>query len=135
VPEFVCRIGAPDGSVLEQRRIAASSDALLRELEGEGFHVFSLASAGSRVRIPLIGRSDRVASQDFLLFNTQLRTLLRAGLPLAQSLELLRDQQKDRESARAERDPRQYDCRPCRFWPVILLLDDNFRSHGRLVLE
>jgi type IV pilus assembly protein PilC len=31
-----------------------------------------------------------VPSQEFLLFNTQLRTLLRAGLPLAQSLELLR---------------------------------------------
>jgi type IV pilus assembly protein PilC len=95
VPEFVCRLGAPDGSVLEQRRVAASSDALHRELEGEGFHVFSLASAGSRVRIPLLSKSDKVASQDFLLFNTQLRTLLRAGLPLAQSLELLRDQQKE----------------------------------------
>ena len=45
MPEFVCRLGAPDGSVVEQRRVAASPDALRRELEGEGFHVFSLAAA------------------------------------------------------------------------------------------
>jgi type IV pilus assembly protein PilC len=93
VPEFVCRLGAPDGSVVEQRRVAASSDALRRELEGEGFHVFSLAGARSRFRVPLLSRSEKVGGQDFLLFNTQLKTLLHAGLPLAQSLDLLKGQQ------------------------------------------
>ena len=38
-------------------------------------------------------RVGKVAGQDFLLFNTQLKTLLHAGMPLAQSLELLKDQQ------------------------------------------
>jgi type IV pilus assembly protein PilC len=95
VPEFVCTLGAPDGSVVEQRRVAVSSDALTRELEGEGFHVFKVASARSSLRIPFVTRGDRVVSQDFMLFNTQLRTLLRAGLPLAQSLDLLRTQQSD----------------------------------------
>ena len=93
MPEYVCRLGAPDGSVVEQRRVAASLDALRRELESEGFHVFSLAGARSRFRIPLLSRSEKVGGQDFLLFNTQLRTLLHAGMPLAQSLELLKDQQ------------------------------------------
>ena len=93
MPEFVCRLGAPDGSVVEQRRVAASSDALRRELEGEGFHVFSLAGARSRFRVPLLSRSEKVGGQDFLLFNTQLKTLLHAGLPLAQSLDLLKGQQ------------------------------------------
>ncbi len=93
MPEFVCRLGAPDGSVVEQRRVAASPDALRRELEGEGFHIFSLAAGRSRFRIPLFSRSEKVGGQDFLLFNTQLRTLLHAGLPLAQSLDLLKGQQ------------------------------------------
>lgn len=93
MPEFVCRLGAPDGSVVEQRRVAVSSDALHRELEGEGFHVFTISAAGSRLRLPLLGGGEKVPSEDFLFFNTQLRTLLRAGLPLAQSLELLKDQQ------------------------------------------
>lgn len=93
MPEFVCRLGAPDGSVVEQRRVAISDESLRRELEGEGFHVFGVTLARSRLRIPLLTRGEKVPSQDFLLFNTQLRTLLRAGLPLAQSLELLESQQ------------------------------------------
>lgn len=94
MPEYVCRLGAPDGSLLEQRRVAVSADALQRELEGEGFHVFNLAAARSRIRLPLVSRKDRVDSQDFIVFNTQLKTLLRAGLPLAQSLDLLAQQQR-----------------------------------------
>ena len=93
MPEFVCRLGAPDGALVEQRRVAVSDDSLRRELEGEGFHVFSVTPARSRLRIPFLARGEKVPSQDFLLFNTQLRTLLRAGLPLAQSLELLEGQQ------------------------------------------
>ena len=93
MPEYVCRLGAPDGSVVEQRRVAASIDALRRELEGEGFHVFNLAGARSRLRLPFFSGSEKVSGQDFLLFNTQLKTLLHAGMPLAQSLELLKDQQ------------------------------------------
>jgi type IV pilus assembly protein PilC len=93
VPEFVCRLGAPDGAVVERRRVAATVEALRRELESEGFHVFSVAAARSRLKIPFIGPRTRVSGQEFLLFNTQLATLLRAGLPLTQGLELLRDQQ------------------------------------------
>jgi type IV pilus assembly protein PilC len=68
-------------------------DALRHELEGEGYHVFGLAGARSRFRPPMFSRSERVSGQDFLLFNTQLKTLLHAGMPLAQSLDLLKDQQ------------------------------------------
>jgi len=95
VPEFVCRLGSPDGSVVERRRVAASDEALRRELEGEGFHVFSIAGGKSRLRVPFFTKSTKVSGVEFLLFNTQLATLLRAGLPLAQGLELLRDQQSN----------------------------------------
>jgi type IV pilus assembly protein PilC len=93
VPEFVCRLGSPDGAVVERRRVSATEEALHRELEGEGFHVFSITAARSRIRIPFFSQSTKITGQEFLLFNTQLATLLRAGLPLTQGLELLRDQQ------------------------------------------
>jgi len=93
VPEYLCRLGAPDGSVLEQRRVAVSADALRRELETEGFHVFGMTPPALRFKMPLLSRREKVSGQEFLIFNTQLRTLLRAGLPLAQSLELLSGQQ------------------------------------------
>ena len=93
MPEYVCRLGAPDGAVVQRRRVAVSPQALRLELETEGFHVFELKAARSRIRIPFLSRAEKVGSQEFLLFNTQLRTLLKAGLPLAQSLDLLRRQQ------------------------------------------
>ena len=93
MPEFVCRLGAPDGRVLESRRMAGSEEALRHELEGEGLHVFSVNRVGSAMGIPFLRRREKVPNVDFLLFNTQLRTLLHAGLPLAQSLELLKAQQ------------------------------------------
>ena len=93
MPEYVCRLGSPDGTVVERQRVAASEEALHQELEGEGFHVFSITAARSRLRIPFFSKRAKVSGQEFLLFNTQLATLLRAGLPLAQGLELLRDQQ------------------------------------------
>jgi type IV pilus assembly protein PilC len=92
MPEFQCRIGAPDGTVLEVRRLAASDEAVRRELSDEGFHVFAVKRA-SRSGMPFTGRRERVSTKDFLLFNTQLKTLLKAGLPLAQSLDLLGRQQ------------------------------------------
>ena len=95
MPEFVCRLGSPDGAVVERQRVAASMEALQLELEGEGFHVFSIAAARSRLRVPFFSKSAKVSGQEFLLFNTQLATLLHAGLPLAQGLELLRDQQSN----------------------------------------
>lgn len=93
MPEYVCRLGTPDGRVVERHRVSASTEALRHELESEGFHVFSISSAGSRIRIPFLSKSTKISGQDFLLFNTQLATLLRAGLPLTQGLELLRKQQ------------------------------------------
>ncbi|MEN8164360.1 MAG: type II secretion system F family protein, partial [Acidobacteriota bacterium] len=93
MPEFVCRLGTPDGKVLESRRMAGSEEALRHELEAEGLHVFSVTRSGSAMGIPFLGRREKVPSIDFLLFNTQLKTLLHAGLPLAQSLDLLKAQQ------------------------------------------
>lgn len=95
MPEFVCRLGAPDGAIVERRRVAGSMEAVRRELESEGFHVFSVAPARSRIRLPFIGPRTKISGQEFLLFNTQLATLLRAGLPLAQGLELLQRQQSN----------------------------------------
>ncbi|RLE36401.1 MAG: type II secretion system F family protein [Acidobacteria bacterium] len=73
--------------------MAGSQEALRHELEAEGLHVFSVTRAGSAMGIPFLRRREKMPSVDFLLFNTQLRTLLHAGLPLAQSLELLKAQQ------------------------------------------
>lgn len=99
MPEFLCRVGAPDGAVLELHRVAASEDSARKELQSEGFHLFSISRARRGMGVPFLHRREKVPTQDFLLFNTQLKTLLHAGLPLAQSLELLKEQQSSEHFA------------------------------------
>ena len=87
--EFIARVGTAEGTVSEQRHRAANAESLKRDLENRGLHVFTIRPARARLRLPLISRRERVSSLDFLVFNQQLATLLRAGIPVLQSLELL----------------------------------------------
>ena len=87
--EFSVRLGTPEGAVVEQRHRAVSEDALRRDLEGKGFTVFRIWERRGAARLPFFGRRQRLPSLDFLVFNQQLATLLKAGIPVLQSLELL----------------------------------------------
>jgi type IV pilus assembly protein PilC len=93
VTEYVARLGTPDGAVVEQRHRAGSAEALTRELEAKGLHVFAVRAAGRGLRVPLLGRRERLDPIEFLVFNQQLTTLLKAGIPVLQSLELLQRSQ------------------------------------------
>ncbi len=94
--EFVCRVGAPDGRILEQVTEAATAAVARTDLERTGYHVFevkpkgmSLSFGGKR------SRKRRVKDQDFLIFNQELAGLLRAGLPLLQALDMLSGRDRD----------------------------------------
>jgi len=93
VTEFVVRLGTAEGTVLEQRHRAVSEEALKLDLEGKGFAVFKIREHRGRFRLPLLGRRERLGSMQFLIFNQQLATLLKAGMPILQSLELLQRSQ------------------------------------------
>jgi type IV pilus assembly protein PilC len=93
VSEFVARIGTPEGAVLEQRHRSTSAEMLRRELEGRGLHVFAVREQRRSWQIPIVRRREKLNSLDFLIFNQQLATLLRAGIPVLQSLELLQRSQ------------------------------------------
>jgi type IV pilus assembly protein PilC len=94
--EFRCRLVSAAGEVSEGVYAAESEAHLRHELEERGLHVLSLAQRGSvggwRVRLP---QRKRVGSREFLEFNQELATLLKAGMPLVQSLDLLRSGVKD----------------------------------------
>lgn len=93
MPEFVVRLGMPDGRVTEQKHHAASAEALRRELESRGLYVFSVRAA-RQFRLAWRWRlREKVKPLEFLVFNQQLSTLLAAGMPVLQSLELLQKAQ------------------------------------------
>jgi len=89
--EFRCRLGTPGGGVVEQVYVAESEAHLRRELEEKGLLVLSLRPAGLLAgRLAGLGRRRRIPRRELLQFNQELATLIRAGMPLVQSLDLLR---------------------------------------------
>ncbi|HZS05362.1 MAG TPA: type II secretion system F family protein [Blastocatellia bacterium] len=91
--EFICRLGTPAGEIVTRTVEGLSEDELRQRLHGEGYRIFAVEAtgfaAGVRLR-PSSGRRARVKMDDFLLFNQQLAALLHAGLPVLQSIQLLR---------------------------------------------
>ena len=89
--EFRCRLGTPSGEVMEGVYVAQSEAHLRRELEEKGLHVLALRPRG--VNLPglsLAPRKPKIHRHEFLVFNQELATLLKAGMPLVQSLDILR---------------------------------------------
>jgi type IV pilus assembly protein PilC len=89
--EFRCRLGTPGGEIIEEVLVADSEARLRRELEDKGLFVLSIQGRGL---LKLGGFSmpsrRRVPTREFLVFNQELATLLKAGMPLVQSLDILR---------------------------------------------
>jgi type IV pilus assembly protein PilC len=89
--EFHARLGTPGGEVTEAVYVAESEARLRRELEEKGLYVLSLQQRGVLGGLTLGGqRRRRIKRQEFLVFNQELATLLKAGMPLVQSLDILR---------------------------------------------
>jgi type IV pilus assembly protein PilC len=89
--EFRCRLASPNGEIVEGVYVAESEIHLRHELEEKGLFVLSLqpkhAIAGVSLQLP---QRKGVATREFLVFNQELATLLKAGMPLVQSLDLLK---------------------------------------------
>ena len=91
--EFHCRLGTETGEVIEGVHVAESEAALRQDLEARGLYVLALSRRGwSGFSLP---ERRRIRTREFLVFNQELATLLRAGLPLVQSLDILRQRMDD----------------------------------------
>jgi len=89
--EFRCRLGTPGGDVVEGVYVADNEARLRREFEEKGLYVLALRRSGSSALAGLaLPKSKRVSNREFLVFNQELATLLKAGMPLVQSLDILR---------------------------------------------
>ncbi len=87
--EFRCRLAAASGEVVEGVYVAQSEAALRRELEAKGLYVLSLKPRLAWTGLSFTGRR-KITRHEFLVFNQELATLLKAGMPLVQSLDILR---------------------------------------------
>lgn len=89
--EFRARLASPTGEITEGVYAADNESRLRHELEEKGLYILSLqprnAIGGVSLRLP---QRHSVPTREFLVFNQELATLLKAGMPLVQSLDLLK---------------------------------------------
>ena len=89
--EFRCRVGTASGEILEDVYVAQDEGKLRHELEEKGLYVLSLQPRGTLgLRGVSLTTSRRIRGREFIVFNQELAALLRAGMPLVQSLDILR---------------------------------------------
>jgi len=88
--EYRCRLGTTSGEIIEGIYVAQSEAALRRELEEKGLHVLALKPRLGLGGFSFGGESRKIKRHEFLVFNQELATLLKAGMPLVQSLDILR---------------------------------------------
>ena len=94
--QFLCRLGTPEGAVIEQVHHATSADSLRQDLQRKGFHVFDVRPRlGLAMALPRRRTRGKLPTQRFLVFNQELAALLAAGLPLLQCLELMLERMKE----------------------------------------
>src|ERR1700722_11554504 len=88
--EFVCKVADPSGRVYSQVEAAQSIIEVRQKLAERGLFVYSVQPHGG-----LLGqlggqrRNRTIRDSDFLIFNQQFNTLIKAGLPILKALDLL----------------------------------------------
>jgi type IV pilus assembly protein PilC len=95
--QFICRIGTQDGRVLEEVFTASDETALRTDLGKRGYHLFEVKrrGGGPSLALPTFGYRRRIPAPEFVVFNQELAALLKAGLPLLQTLDLMLERMKN----------------------------------------
>jgi type IV pilus assembly protein PilC len=88
--EFVCKVGDTTGRIFQQVETAQSEDEARQKMAERGFYVFSVRHQFDVLAQLSRSRRDRaIRPHDFLVFNQQFLTLVKAGLPILKALDLL----------------------------------------------
>jgi type IV pilus assembly protein PilC len=89
--EFIVRLADERGRIQEQTHAAATAEELRARFTQAGYLVYSVKQRST------LGRAakKKIKLDMFLIFNQQFLTLIRAGLPILSSLDLLAKRQKD----------------------------------------
>jgi type IV pilus assembly protein PilC len=94
MPQFIVRVGTPEGEVMERQVHATTVRAAQEEMRRLGMHVFD-AKRGQLTFRELLPRRRNISTERFLLFNQELLALVKAGLPIIQSFDIMLERQKN----------------------------------------
>jgi len=92
--EFVVKYAKPSGEILESVQIGQTEDEVRHHLQEQGMLPISVRSRG----LSLFNKRDQqkpIRPDDFIIFNQQFVSLIKAGLPILRALDLLKAQIKN----------------------------------------
>jgi type IV pilus assembly protein PilC len=99
VNDFVLKYADARGEVHSQTEKGASAQEIRERYTQQGFLVYSVKPRGAGIslsgEIAIPGRKKKLNLEKFLIFNQQFVTLIRAGLPILKSLDLLAERLTD----------------------------------------
>ena len=88
--EFVCKVGDTSGRVFQQVETAQSENEVRQKLSERGLYVFYVRNHFDLLsKFSQAHRERTIRPHDFLIFNQQFNTLIKAGLPILKALDLL----------------------------------------------
>ena len=96
--QFICKIGMPDGRLVQQQFQARSRAVLRAELEQQGCRVFAMRRVWVRTRLLSRGGPRRWEKEQFLLFNQEFLALVKAGMPILYIFDAVLQEGWDRET-------------------------------------
>src|SRR5260221_13314275 len=107
--QFVCRMALPTGEIVERTVVADTESALRRELEEKDLLILELRRQNPVLSAlgEVFSVRPRIAAREFLFFNQEFSALLRAGLPILTSLDILIDRRKNLVFKKALADIRE----------------------------
>jgi type IV pilus assembly protein PilC len=89
--EFTCRYTKPTGEVVRTVLVGQNMDEVRHRLHEQGLLPIDIRPRGWSFSLRRRQRRQTIKPDDFVLFNQQFVALIRAGLPILKSLDLLKD--------------------------------------------
>ncbi|HEU0265752.1 MAG TPA: type II secretion system F family protein [Geobacterales bacterium] len=89
MPLYTCKLGSPDGKIIEKELEAATAELLRQGLEEQGYYVFELRRRPLQFLLEKGKGGGRVDRGGLLTFNQELLVLIKAGLPIVQALDTI----------------------------------------------
>src|SRR5882724_9990653 len=95
--DWVLKYADTRGEIHQQTASAGSEQEIHERYSQQGFLIYSIRPrrTGIKAASGIMGRSKKINLERFLIFNQQFVTLIRAGLPILKSLDLLADRLTD----------------------------------------
>src|SRR6266852_9240396 len=90
--EFNCKYAKPSGEVITAVIVGQNMDEVRHHLQEQGLLPINIRPRGWSLSFRPQKRRRTIKTEDFILFNQQFVALIRAGLPILKSLDLLKGQ-------------------------------------------